>query len=232
MLASLIFLAVLRFAVMASRASAFAPSNEQLLRVSGYVSSSVCPPPSLSANSRVLYSSTASTPSTTTSTGRPAADPAIVSQRVFANDERPIILFDGVCNMCNSAVNLALDWDPNGKLRFAALQSNIGRALLQANGRDARDISSIVLVTSDGAYTKSDAILRITEELSPKWFPVPLVRPAAKAGRYLIPKFFRDVIYDGIADNRYKILGIRDECRLGDEDKFAARFVDDSLAEA
>ena len=67
--------------------------------------------------------------------------------------------------MCNSSSQPRLDWDPNAALRFAALQSDVGRALLQANGRDADDISSIVLVTSDGAYIKSDAILRITEEL-------------------------------------------------------------------
>lgn len=184
---------------------------------------------SLPKSNRVLYSITTSAPS---STARPTADPSVVLQRVFENDKRPIILFDGICNMCNSAVNLALDWDPNAALRFAALQSDVGRALLQANGRDADDISSIVLVTTDGAYIKSDAILRITEELTPEWLPLPLARPAAKAGRLLIPKFFRDVIYDGVADRRYRILGMRDECRLGDEDEFAARFVDDSLAAA
>mmetsp|Transcript_24842 Transcript_24842/g.53752 ORF Transcript_24842/g.53752 Transcript_24842/m.53752 type:complete len:232 (-) Transcript_24842:47-742(-) len=186
---------------------------------------------SLPKSNRVLYSVTASAPSSP-ATSRPTADPSVVLQRVFENDKRPVILFDGVCNMCNSAVNLALDWDPNATLRFAALQSDVGRALLEANGRDADDISSIVLVNSDGAYIKSDAILRITEELSPTWLPVPLARPAAKAGRLLIPKFFRDVIYDGVADRRYRILGMREECRLGDEDKFAARFVDDSLAAA
>ena len=172
--------------------------------------------------------------STTTSsaTTNNVAEPSIVSERVFATDKRPVILFDGVCNMCNGAVNLALDWDPAAKLRFSALQSNVGRALLQANGREADDISSIVLVTSDGAYIKSDAILRITEELTPSWLPVPLAKPAAIAGRTLVPKFLRDLIYDGVADNRYSILGMRDECRFGDENEFASRFVDDSIAMA
>ena len=166
------------------------------------------------------------------STTTNVAEPSIVSERVFATDKRPVILFDGVCNMCNGAVNLALDWDPAAKLRFSALQSNVGRALLQANGREADDISSIVLVTSDGAYIKSDAILKITEELTPSWLPVPLAKPAAIAGRTLVPKFLRDLIYDGVADNRYSILGMRDECRFGDENEFAARFVDDSIAMA
>ena len=78
-------------------------------------------------------------------------DPVTVSQKVFEQDKRPVILFDGVCNLCNNAVNLALDWDPNAKLRFSALQSNVGRSLLQANGREANDISSIVVVTEKGA---------------------------------------------------------------------------------
>jgi hypothetical protein len=84
--------------------------------------------------------------------------PSTVLQKVFQDDNRPIILFDGVCNLCNSAVNLALDWDPKGKLRFSALQSNVGRSLLQAHGRKADDISSIVFVTAGGAFIKSDAI--------------------------------------------------------------------------
>lgn len=162
--------------------------------------------------------------------GSSIADPSEVTRRVFADDKRPIVLFDGVCNMCNSAVNLALDWDPEGRLRFAALQSNVGRALLQSNGREADDISSIVLVAQDGAFIKSDAVLRITEELSPKWLPMPLVGPAARVGRALIPGFFRDIIYDGVADNRYKFLGIRDECRFDSDGEFENRFVDDSTA--
>lgn len=155
-------------------------------------------------------------------------DSKVVSTRVFQNDQRPVILFDGVCNMCNSAVNLALDWDPEGKLRFSALQSNVGRALLEANGRKADDISSIVLVTKDGAYVKSDAILRITEELTPVSL-LPL-KPAALLGRFLVPKFLRDIIYDGVANNRYKVMGKKTECRYDADGAFEDRFVDDSVA--
>lgn len=129
--------------------------------------------------------------------------------------------------MCNSAVNLALDWDPSGKLRFAALQSNVGRALLQKHGRRADDISSIVLVTEDDAFIKSDAVLMITEELRPKFLPV---GPAAMLGRFLVPGFLRDLIYDGVADNRYEILGVRDECRFDADGEFDDRFVDEGLA--
>ena len=155
-------------------------------------------------------------------------DPATISYRVFETDKRPVILFDGVCNMCNNAVNLALDWDKDGKLRFSALQSNVGRALLQVNGRKADDISSIVLVTSDGAYIKSDAILKITEELSP--FSMLPLKPAVVLSRLVVPKFLRDVIYDNVADNRYSIMGKRNECRLDSDGAFQDRFVDDAIA--
>ena len=133
-----------------------------------------------------------------------------------------------VCNLCNGAVNLALDWDPQGKLRFSALQSNVGRSLLEANGRKTDDISSIVLVTKDAAYTKSDAVLKITEELTPIAL-LPL-KPAAILGQMLVPKFLRDVIYDNVADNRYELMGMRNECRFDADGEFEDRFVDDAIA--
>lgn len=155
-------------------------------------------------------------------------EPNAVSSKVFSSDQRPVILFDGVCNMCNSAVNLALDWDPEGKLRFSALQSNVGRSLLEANGRKADDISSIVLVTKDGAFLKSDAVLKITEELTPLSL-LPL-RPAAILGQFIVPKFMRDLIYDGVADNRYQLMGKRTECRFDTDGEFEKRFVNDDIA--
>ena len=132
--------------------------------------------------------------------------------------------------MCNSAVNLALDWDPRGQLRFAALQSNVGRALLQAHGREADDISSIVFVTPKGAYTKSDAILGITRELNPLPF-LPL-RPVAMFGQLVVPQILRDAIYDGVADNRYSIMGMRDGCCFDANGEFDDRFVDECLVES
>ena len=157
-------------------------------------------------------------------------DPKIILKRVFETDKRPIILFDGVCNLCNGAVNLALDWDPKGKLRFSALQSNVGRALLEVNGRKNDDISSIVLVTAKGAYTKSDAVLKITEELTPLGLQFLPLKPLGVLGRYAVPKFLRDIIYDGVADNRYDVLGKQDYCRFDGEGEFDDRFIDDSLA--
>jgi len=164
----------------------------------------------------------------TSSVEKEIEDPSVVVQKVFSADNRPIILFDGVCNLCNGAVNLAFDWDPKGKLRFAALQSNVGKALLQANGRAADDISSIVLVDKSGAFIKSDAILRITEALTPLSL-LPL-KPVAVLGRYVVPRFLRDLIYDGVANNRYDLMGKQDYCRFDADGEFEDRFVDDDLA--
>ncbi|GJP30675.1 hypothetical protein CLOM_g4531, partial [Closterium sp. NIES-68] len=134
----------------------------------------------------------------------------------FATDNRPIVLYDGVCNMCNGGVNFALDADPQGRLRFAALQSEAGRALLARSGRSPDDISSIVLVERDGAYIKSDAVLRIARLLDLPYPPLAFLASLA-------PKPLRDMVYDGVANNRYSILGMRDVCRISDgryEDRF------------
>eukprot|EP00878_Enallax_costatus_P032525 GHUV01035749.1.p1 GENE.GHUV01035749.1~~GHUV01035749.1.p1 ORF type:complete len:198 (+),score=38.37 GHUV01035749.1:122-715(+) len=102
----------------------------------------------------------------------------------FAADKRPVILFDGVCNMCNGGVNFVLDWDKAGVYRFAALQSNPGRQLLVRCGRRPDDISSIVLVEAHGCYIKSEAVLRIATKLGMPW---PLLAGLA----LLTPRFVR-----------------------------------------
>jgi len=166
--------------------------------------------------------------SNTSSDTKLVPNPRIISERVFKTDKRPVILFDGVCNLCNGAVNLALDWDPKGKLRFSALQSNVGRALLESNGRKSDDISSIVLVTDSGAYTKSDAILKISQELAPPFLPG--MKQLSAIGLIAVPKILRDLVYDGVADNRYDLMGKRDSCRFDADGEFEDRFVDDELA--
>ncbi|KAJ1456429.1 hypothetical protein M885DRAFT_482556 [Pelagophyceae sp. CCMP2097] len=141
-----------------------------------------------------------------------------------SGDSRPVILYDGVCNFCNFWVNFVLDNDPApGRVRFAALQSPLGRSLLERSGRKADDISSIVLVTKDDAYVKSDAVLRIGKLIDTK---IPVAPAAGLAG--LLPQALRDVTYDAIAANRYNFLGKRAVCRITDE-KQADRFLDGEL---
>ncbi|GLI64967.1 hypothetical protein VaNZ11_008374 [Volvox africanus] len=138
----------------------------------------------------------------------------------FAVDKRPIILFDGVCNLCNGGVNFMLDNDPNGVFRLAALQSQAGRRLLTRCGRSPNDISSIVLVEKDRHFVRSEAILRIGAALR-----VPL--PLLAALGFPVPLLLRDTLYDAIANNRYSFFGRTDTCRLRDAGNFADRFLVD-----
>lgn len=135
------------------------------------------------------------------------------------SDTRPVILFDGVCNLCNGGVNFALDRDPVGNFRFASLQSKIGQSLLLRSNRSADDISSIVLVDADTAYFKSEAVLRITKKLDG-------LLPVMGSGGFFVPRFIRNIVYDFVADNRYRLGKREDSCRLEDE-QFDDRFIPD-----
>lgn len=109
-----------------------------------------------------------------------------------------------------------------GNFRFVSIQSKIGQSLLIRSGKDPKDMSSIVLVTKDTAYFKSDAVLRIASKLEGK---NPFLPVFGKVGLWTVPKFMRDAIYKIVADNRYKF-GESDQCRLED-DRFDDRFVPD-----
>lgn len=131
----------------------------------------------------------------------------------------PVILFDGVCNFCNAWVDILLRLDRNGKFKFAPLQSATGRRLLAAVGREADDISSVVLVQPDLRYfDKSACVLKVVQELGPA------AALASNSARALVPPSLRDRIYDTVAENRYNLLGKRDECRCGDP-QYADRFL-------
>lgn len=130
-----------------------------------------------------------------------------------------VILFDGVCNFCNAWVDILLRLDINEKFKFAPLQSDIGKELLVAIGKEADDISSVVLVKEDlKYYDKSSCVLQVVEELGP------LAGVFSKAAEAVVPLQIRDSIYETVAENRYNFLGKRDECRCGDP-KYAERFV-------
>lgn len=142
-----------------------------------------------------------------------------IASTVFEMDKRPVVLFDGVCNLCNNAVNTAIDLDASshGKVRFAALQSKVGQSLLHMSGRSPDDISSIVLVEPTRSFFKSDAVLRIAQILE---------SPVAAFGNVglLVPGFVRDSMYDVVANNRYRIFGESDQCRMS-EPNLMSRFV-------
>jgi len=117
-----------------------------------------------------------------------------------------IILFDGVCNLCNGAVQFIIKRDSKDTFRFAALQSETGQRLLAIHQLDFIHIDSIVLIKNEKAFIKSSAAFHIAKELSGIW----------KLAYYyrVIPKFIRDAIYDAIARNRYSWFGKKDQCMV------------------
>lgn len=114
---------------------------------------------------------------------------------------KSVILFDGVCNFCNAWVSLVLDNDPDGLFCFASMQSDVGRELLAACGRSADDLSTFVVVDSEGFFTRSTAALRVAKTL-----PKPALNAAA-AAIVAVPAPLRDAAYLLVAKNRYRLLG-------------------------
>ena len=117
-----------------------------------------------------------------------------------------IILFDGVCNLCNGAVNFVIKRDPGNVFKFAPLQEKQGALLLKTHAIDIQKLESIVLIENEKVYIKSSAALRITKKLSGLW-PLFFVL-------LIIPSFIRDGIYDIIAKNRYKWFGKKEQCMI------------------
>ncbi len=132
-------------------------------------------------------------------------------------DEPPLILFDGVCNLCNASVQFVLRRDPRARFRFAALQSTAGRAALARAGVLGTVPDSIVLVHRGTVRTRSAAALAIARGLR---FPWPLLTVL-----WLVPYPLRDLVYDWIARNRYRWFGKRETCQVPTP-ALRARFLD------
>jgi len=121
-------------------------------------------------------------------------------------NDHPVILFDGVCNFCNGAINFVIKRDRKRCFRFAPLQSDAGRRLLAQYGLSTTDFNSFILI-QDGKYLqKSTAALQVYTQLGG-------ARKLAGIG-YLIPRFIRDFFYSLIARNRYKWFGKKQACMI------------------
>ncbi|XP_031129604.1 DCC family protein At1g52590, chloroplastic [Ipomoea triloba] len=125
----------------------------------------------------------------------------------FEADTRPIMLFDGVCNLCNGGVKFVRDNDSRRRIRFEALQSEAGKKLLRRSGRAPDDISSVVLVEKERSYVKSEAVLRIMQYIN-------LPFPQLSFFLQFVPLFVRDFAYDNVANNRYAFFGRSDSCEI------------------
>ena len=131
--------------------------------------------------------------------------------------DHALILFDGVCNLCNGAVNFIIDRDPDGYFRFAPLQSDVAQEHLAGTPAAGTTLDTIVLVENGTPYMRSTAALRIARRLTAPW---PLL-----ALFLAVPRPLRDAVYNGIARNRYDWFGRRDQCRLPTPE-LKARFLD------
>lgn len=117
---------------------------------------------------------------------------------------KKIILFDGVCNLCNGAVTFIIKRDKHDLFRYAALQSDIGNELTKKHDINTTEVDSIVLIEDGRAFTKSSAALRIARHLAGGY---PLLY-----GLIILPKSIRDRVYNLIARNRYKWFGKKEHC--------------------
>ena len=126
-----------------------------------------------------------------------------------------ILLFDGVCNLCNSVVQFIIPLDPNGVFKFASQQSEAGQKLLEQHQLPA--MNTVVLIANGQVFSKSDAVLEIGKRLGAPWSYFGVFR--------WLPKGFRDFLYDVVAKNRYRVFGQRESCWLPTPE-LRARFLD------
>jgi len=160
-----------------------------------------------------------------------------VISRVWELDTRPIVMFDGDCNLCSGSVNMLLDFDTSDHFRFCSLSSNFGKSLLVAHGLDPeKDCNSIMVILPNDKKSepqsrylrKSEAVLEIASHLGsvPDW-----VRFAIQVGKSPVaPKAAQDWFLKLVADNRYRmshLLDGYDQCRLDFDGEYEGRFLND-----
>ncbi len=118
----------------------------------------------------------------------------------------PVILFDGVCNLCNTAVQFVIKNDPKNIFQFASLQSEPGQALLKKHQLPVQDFNSFILIENEKLFIKSTAALKVAKQLNG---PVKLLY-----GFIIVPAFIRNAVYSIIAKNRYRWFGKNDSCMM------------------
>jgi predicted DCC family thiol-disulfide oxidoreductase YuxK len=130
--------------------------------------------------------------------------------------EQPIILFDGVCNLCNGFVQFVIRRDPKAVFKFAPLQGEFGNSIRAKQNAGTKELKTVILFQNNKIYTRSTAALQIIKQLeSPlKWL----------YGFIIVPLFIRDGVYNLVSRNRYKWFGKKDECMVPTPE-LAARFL-------
>ncbi|MBZ5752659.1 MULTISPECIES: thiol-disulfide oxidoreductase DCC family protein [Metabacillus] len=119
---------------------------------------------------------------------------------------RPILLFDGICNFCDQSVQFVIRHDKLNTFKFAALQSNVGQELLKKYNLPTENFDSFVFISNDRCYQKSTAALHVCRGLGGIWRILYLL--------IVIPRPLRDRFYNLVAKNRYKWFGKKDQCMI------------------
>ena len=132
-------------------------------------------------------------------------------------EDKPIILFDGVCNFCNAGVNFIILQDKKNIFRFAALQSNAGQELADKYQLPKENFNSFILIDKDKAYNRSTAGFKVYGKLPWYWKWTQIF--------WIVPRFITDAVYDLIARNRYKWFGKKEECMIPTPE-IRSRFLD------
>jgi predicted DCC family thiol-disulfide oxidoreductase YuxK len=118
--------------------------------------------------------------------------------------DHPVILFDGVCNLCNTVVQFVIKHDPAHHFRFASLQSNFGQEVLHRFKLPMEAFGSFILLEDDNIYTKSSAALRVVKKLKGAW--------SGLYGFIIVPPFIRNAVYNLVAKKRYQWFGKQETC--------------------
>jgi predicted DCC family thiol-disulfide oxidoreductase YuxK len=135
--------------------------------------------------------------------------------------QQKILLYDGICKLCNGWLQFVIKRDPDIQIKLASIQSSIGKKLLQDFGYDVNELSTMVYIEEEQCWDKSDAFFKVIRQLK-----TPL--------KYwvifkLVPKVIRNWVYDKIASNRYRLFGKYQSCPLITENDKAHHLNDDVL---
>jgi predicted DCC family thiol-disulfide oxidoreductase YuxK len=123
-----------------------------------------------------------------------------------SDEGHPVLFFDGVCALCNGLVKFVIRQDTRGKVRFSTLQSPLGQEVLRTE-KIAGEFLETVLYKKEGVvFQKSDAVLELLNDLGGFWKLARLSK--------ILPRIFRDFLYDGVARSRYSIFGKYDQCMV------------------
>lgn len=121
-----------------------------------------------------------------------------------------IVIFDGVCNLCEFSVNFIFEHDTAGQFSFTPAQSPLGASLLRHFGINTSRLDTVVLVRGERAFTRSAAAIEIASGLDTPWNLLAVFKA--------VPEPLRDMLYDLIAQNRYQLFGKKEECMLPSEE--------------